>query len=403
MNRVPSRAVLLALAVAAVGAAGVAFEALRAPRHALLAWIAAYGFGLGTALGALVLVMVLHATGARWPLVLMPRIMAVASALPIFALLFLPVALGVRHVYPWASDAALPSDVDVPSPEVLAHQRAWNEPTFFLARSLVYLATWSFLALLLRRAHEAHRRAPSARTVRRQRRISGAGLPIVALTLTFAAFDWFMSLQPGWVSDIYGVYFFCGGLMSAVSLVAILAWAWRARAGGARELAPGELAGAPLGPSHVHAVGRLMLMSIVLWAYAGFFQLMLMWIADLPREVTFYVARSRESFVPFDALLLFGHFVAPFLALLSRPLKRNPTALALVGAWLVLMNAADVAWLVLPARTEGVRLLDVAAFLAVGGVAFAYGAHRFAALGDVDLELARRDPAIAESLRYRSP
>jgi hypothetical protein len=141
----------------------------------------------------------------------------------------------------------------------------------------------------------------------------------------------------------------------------------------------------------------------VLWAYAGFFQLLLMWIADLPREVTFYAARSRASVVPFDALLLFGHFVVPFLALLSRRLKRNAAALALVGAWLVLMNAVDVAWLVLPARVEGARLLDLAAFLTVGGIAFAYGAHRFAALGDVDLELASRDPAFAESLRYRSP
>jgi hypothetical protein len=385
MMRLRGHAVSIALAIAAVGALGIVFEALRDPGRALLAWVAAYGFGLGTALGALVLVMVFHVAGARWPLVLMPRIMAVTSALPIFAVLFLPIVLGLRHVYPWAG-AALPTEADGLSPEVLAHQRTWNNPTFFIARALLYLASWCFLAMLLRRTHEAHRRAPSARTVGRQRRISGAGLPIVALTLTFAAFDWFMSVQPGWISDIYGVYFFCGGLMSAVSLVAILAWGGRA----------------PLGPSHFHAVGRLMLMSVVLWAYAGFFQLLLMWIADLPREVSFYVARSRGSFVAFDALLLFGHFVVPFLALLSRPLKRNPAALALIGAWLVLMDAADVAWLVLPARGDGVRLLDLAPFLTVGGIAFAYGAHRFAALGDLDVELASRDPAFAESLRYRS-
>lgn len=399
MSRLRGHAVPMALAIAAVGALGIAAEALRDPGRALLAWIAAYGFGLGTALGALVLVMVLHVTGARWPLVLMPRIMAVASALPIFALLFVPVVLGVRHVYPWAS-AAPASELDGLSPDVLAHQRTWNNPTFFAARALVYLATWCFLALLLRRTHEAHRRAPSARTVGRQRRISGAGLPIVALTLTFAAFDWFMSVQPGWISDIYGVYFFCGGLMSAVSLVAILAWAWRAREDGARALDSREHA--PLGPSHFHAVGRLMLMSVVLWAYAGFFQLLLIWIADLPREVSFYVVRSRGSFVAFDALLLFGHFVVPFLALLSRPLKRNAAALALIGAWLVLMDAADVAWLVLPARGEDLRLLDLAPFLTVAGIAFAYGAHRFAAQGDVDIELASRDPAFADSLRYRS-
>jgi len=383
----------LAFVVVAVGAVGIVLQALHDPTRALYAFLAAYGFGVGTALGALILAMSLIASGARWPLVLMPRILAVSSTLPVFALLFVPIGLGLRHLYPWAHDT---SALDLPVQAAIAHQRTWNNPTFFLARTLVYLASWCFLALLLSRAHEAQARTPSARLVARQRTLSAAGLPIVAFTMTFASFDWLMSVEPGWVSNAYGLYFSCGGLMSAVSLVAVSVY---------RGAAPEPSSVAP-NPAHYHALGRLMLMAVILWAYIGFFQLMLPWIGDLPREVGFFAARARGSYVVFDVLLVFGHFVVPFLLLLSRPLKRRGATLAAVGAWLVLMNAVDVAWLVLPSLDEHVHVLDLAPFLFVVGLTFA---HALRSLDDFEsrtlpaIERARRDPAFAESARYTSP
>jgi hypothetical protein len=378
-----TRGSLVLAFVALLGAAGVLVQALGDPSRALVAFTAAYGFGVGTALGALVLAMSLFASGAKWPLVLMPRILAIASTLPVFALLFVPIALGLHHVYPWAHET---SGLEPTIAAALEHQRMWNSPSFFLARSVAYLASWCFLGLFVARAYDAHVRAPSAQTLSRLRRISGGGLPIIAFTLTFASFDWLMSVEPGWVSNAYGLYFGCGGLASAVSLVAVLAWSQRRH-----ELpAPNE--------AHVHAVGRLMLMAVILWAYIGFFQLMLMWIGDLPREVTFFVKRARGSFVVLDVILVFGHFVLPFLALLSRPLKRSPALLALVGAWLVLMNAVDLEWLVLPSSTRHVELLDAAPFLLVSAIALAHGALRLRTT-----ELPTRDPAFAESLRYSSP
>jgi hypothetical protein len=180
--------------------------------------------------------------------------------------------------------------------------------------------------------------------------------------------------------------------MSAVSLLAILARSSR-RSGREDEA---------VGPAHLHAIGRLMLMAVILWAYIGFFQLLLVWIADLPREVTFFVARSRGSFRALDVLLVLGHFVLPFLALLHRELKRRAGTLAAVGAWLVLMNAVDVAWLVLPAAGDRLRVLDAAPFLVVAALAFAHGARRFRA-EKAAAKRAPRDAAVAESLRYTSP
>jgi hypothetical protein len=181
-----------------------------------------------------------------------------------------------------------------------------------------------------------------------------------------------------------------------VSLVAVSAY--RGRGDAPPSVAPNA--------AHFHAVGRLMLMAVVLWAYIGFFQLMLPWIGDLPREVGFFAARARGSFVAFDALLLFGHFVLPFLALLSRPLKRRPAMLAAVGGWLVLMNAVDVAWLVLPSLDEHVRVLDIAPFLFIVGLTLAHASRSLEDFESHALpagERARRDPAFAESSRYASP
>jgi hypothetical protein len=375
------------LGVAGVSAVGVVLAAFDDPARALLAWIAAYGFALGTVLGALILVMLFHVTRATWPVVLRPLLMAISATAPAFALLFVPIAIGARRLYPWARSAWVTHDgepLDTEVAHALEHQRTWNHLTFFLVRASLYLGSWILLAALLRRARE---RTLSEEVAARERRISAAGLPIVAFTLTFAAFDWLMSLEPGWVSNMYGLYFFAGGLASATSLVALLAWA------ASRQ---GAVAGTR--PDHFHAIGRLMLMATIFWAYIAFFQLMLVWIADLPRESSFFITRARGPYRTLTTLLVIGHFVVPFLALLSRPLKRRAGVLAAVAAWIIVMDAVDLVWLVLPSGTSDVRVLDGAPFLVIGGLTLAYGARQ-----------ARRTsrraagPELASSLEYRSP
>lgn len=380
-----TRSFLLALVLAGIGVAGFSLGLMQDTRHALLAWTGAFAFGLWTALGTMVLAMVLHVTGARWWLLLAPLLRAVIGTIPLLALLFLPIAIGAGRLYPWASE---PEGLSPMMREALDHQRAWNQPTFFYVRSVLYLVVWVAMSVILRRAESDDTTEGRAR----QRAISGASLPILALTMTFASFDWLMALQAGWSTTMYGVYVFTSGLLGALSVLAVLAWAADRR---------GHLEAA-LAPDHTHAVGRLMLMAVILWAYAGFFQLMLVWIADLPREVSFYTSRAHGPFGTFDALLLFGRFVVPFLALLWRGGKRRPGALACLAAWLVLTTALDFAWLALGAIDPRLSPLDVAPFLLVSAIAFAYGAHRFAAERRV-VPSASTQAELRESLRYRSP
>jgi hypothetical protein len=391
----PKRSIVLSLAVAVVGAVGALHALALDPQRALFAWIAAYGFGLSTAIGALFLVMIFHVTNARWPIALRSLLMAIANTLPLFILLFVPIALGLDLVYPWAQDV---SGLDEEVRVALEHQKLWENRGFFIARSVVYLASWSTVVTLLDGVDRAYLADPSAELVVRQRRISAAGLVVIAFTLTFASFDWFMSVESGWVSNIYGLYVFAGGFSAAIS-VAIIATR-RAREKGLLPMS--------VGASHFHALGRMLLLSVIFWAYIAFFQLMLIWIGDLPREATFFVHRSRGSYVAVNVILVMGHFILPLFALLSRPLKRHAGALSLVAGWMLVMNALDFAWLVLPSAGEMLHALDVAPFLVVGGLAIAFGTWQLRAPGRVlaaaaVTKRADVDPALAESLRYRSP
>jgi hypothetical protein len=186
-----------------------------------------------------------------------------------------------------------------------------------------------------------------------------------------------------------GVYLFAGALGGSVGATAIATHlAFRAKR-----------LPAAVGPSHFHALGRVLFMSVIFWAYIGFCQFLLVWITDLDRESAFYMERSRDGWQWASAALVVLHFVIPFLFLLPRSAKQASFRLALAGAALVSAHALDVYWLVLPPLHAGMRPLDPAFSIAIGSLCAAVAAFRF--LGSPAVPL--HDPALAESLRYESP
>jgi hypothetical protein len=305
--------------------------------------------------------------------------------MPLYLFFFLPIALGHRWLYPWAHPADYASEI---IHQQLAHARAWNTPAFFVARAYFYLAAWTLVSFVLRRASVLQDKTGEDVLTERQRAWSAATIPVVGITLTFAAFDWFMALVPAWSSDLYGVYFFAGGFVGAIGLVTVLVWAGlRAR------ILPPEV-----GASHVSAIGRVLLTAVIFWTYIAATSLILIWIANLPREITFYLARVSGAWAVFSGVLVFGHFLVPFLLLLQRGLKRRPASLAIVGGWVLLMHALDAYWLVVPSMNQPPHLLDVGGFLAVAGVALAFGAWRFSLAEPYPI----RDPNLSRGLRYES-
>jgi hypothetical protein len=338
---------------------------------------AAWWLALTIAIGALVATMTLNVAHATWFVIFRPLVSSIAATLPLLALGLLPAALVAHHVYPWAgATEGLPREIL----ERLARTRPWMSPWPVYLRTLVSLGIWSTFALAL------HAKAASSRA----RVASGIGIPILGITATVTPFDWMMRIEPAWKSTIYGMYVVVGGFSGAMGLVAVLAWL---------AMRSGRIRAADVKPDHFHAHGRLMLTAICLWAYLAFFQMMLIWIGNVPAEVTFFVARSSGPWGRVAWILAIGHFVLPFLALLSRPLKRDPERLAAVGAWMVVMHVVDVVWLMFPSRLSSVPAVALAPFAAVCGLGGAWGLWRYAAL----LPVASRDPDFPRGAGYESP
>jgi hypothetical protein len=374
--------------VAAVGALVCVAGAVIAPGAVATSYLVAYTATLAVVLGTLLLVMIAHLAGATWFVVLRRQAEAVLGMLPALAALALPLVLAPRAFWPWAG----PLDALAPSVRSAVRARgAYLEPPFFAARAIVYWIVWLVLAELLRRASRRQDGDPDPAVGARLRVVSAAGLPLVALTLTFASVDWMMSLSPAWSSSVYGVYYFAGAMVGALALLAVLASARRRT--GASDAPTAE---------HLHALGKLTLTFVLFWMYIWFSQLLIVWIADIPREVPWYLARLRAGWNVLGAVVLTGAFAVPFLALLTRGVKRSGAALAAVGVWLLVAHYLDVYWLVAPdarsAWTAARIVWDIGALALVAGAATALGIWRHAGEPPVPVG----DPMLERSLRYQA-
>jgi hypothetical protein len=354
--------------------AGLFFDAQRTWFAYLVAWT----FGISICIGALLLLMMGHAAKASWMVVTRRVTEAVVGGLPLFAILFVPLCFGLAQLYPW-----------VLHPD--QHKRHYLNPPFFVIRAAFYMATFTAVGTLLRRWSRQNDERPTMRRVRLMRMLSGGGLPLVGLATTWASFDWTMSLQPGWSSTIFGLYFFAGAMVGALALVSVFMNIIRGHGGPPSSMTP----------DHAQALGRLLFGMVAFWAYMAFSQLLIYWIADIPEEVTFYSARVEGSWMAVAVLLVCGHFVLPFFALLSRRYKRRPAYLATVATWLLFMHFVDLYWLILPLHdTQGVRphWTDLGAVLFVGGLSCAWVLRCYFGGAPVPLH----DPQLQEGLDYEA-
>jgi hypothetical protein len=391
------RLILWSLVIGVVCLALVVLGAIFDFRQAAFSYLMAFIFWHTLAFGALIHLMIQHAINASWAIVVRRIAESAASSFTIILVLFLPLIAGLHDLYPWVGPPlTLPNE-----PALLAriqHRSAYLNVTFFYLRAAAYFAVWIVISWLLQRwtlrqnalltgsaraddasgdagamdaAGEDVARADKRRALAHwQRVLSSLALPIVSFVITFASIDWVMSLEPEWFSTIFGVYYFSGAALAFVALLTLSSILLQ------RE---GYLNGV-VTISHYHALGKLMLVFVIFWGYIAFVQLLLIWIADIPREAEWFILRSHGSWAIGAALLIFGHFGVTFFALLSWRLKRRLWSLAAVSAWVLVMHFIDVYWLAMPAlHREGVvpHWLDLAALFGIGGVVVAYGVWRF--------------------------
>jgi hypothetical protein len=361
--------------------------------HFFRAWLIAYLLFLGIALGSMGLLMIQHLSGGAWGI--FRRIFEASSrTLPLMALLFLPIVLGMGSLYPWTHPELVQED------EILRHKAAYLNTGFFLVRALVYFAGWIAIAWTLSRLSRRQDDGDASVNLRIQY-VSGGGLVFYALAATAAAIDWIMSINPHWYSTLFGFIFIGGQGLSALAFTIIVS-AFLARQAPMANL---------LRPSHFHDLGKLSLAFVMLWAYFNFSQYLLVYAANLIEEIPYFITRISHGWQYLAIFLVIFHFAVPFLLLLSRDLKRMPHRLIWVAAWLLVIRFIDLFMLVSPdfeAATGAnlhtlagehesvlfVHWLDLAAPLAIGGL---WLWMFFTQLAQRPL-LAFRDPYLREAL-----
>ena len=355
LQRLQQRALMVGAAGAGLCLVGVFLN----PEQFFRSYLLAYFFWLGVALGCLAIVMLHHLAGGAWGAVIQRVLEAGTRTLPLLAVLVVPLLFGVHDLYLWARPPAVASDA------LLRHKSLYLNVPFFVLRTGVYFAVWLVVAYFLNRwslLHDQVQERPVERSLRRRLQLlSGLGLVLYGLTVTFAAIDWVMSLEPYWYSTIYGIVCIVGQGLAALAF-AIVATALLAA------FAP--FAGV-VTPAHFHDLGNLLLAFVMLWAYIAFSQFLIIWSGNLPEEIPWYVHRTQGGWQWIGLLLLVLHFALPFLLLLSRGTKRSVYRLATVALAIICMHLVDLFWLVMPAFHPAglyVHWLDVVAPVGIGGL-----------------------------------
>ena len=302
------------------------------PTQFFQSYLMAYMLCLGVTLGCLALGMVHQLSGGAWGVVARRPIGAAARVLPVMTLLFLPIVFGMRHFYPWTHADLVARD------EVLQAKQLYLNIPFFLIRAAVYFIAWNAVSFFLNAWSLEQDRTDDPQIARRMQRLSAGGLVAYGLTITFASFDWLMSLEPHWFSTIYGVLIIGGqGLTGLAFLIIVLVWLGRRP---------------PLDriivPAHFHDLGNLLLAFVMLWAYFSFSQYLITWAGNLPEEIAWYLHRQYTSWRIVGAGLVLFHFAVPFALLLSRTVKREPQMIVKVAIGIMIVRLVDLFWLIAP-------------------------------------------------------
>jgi len=349
-----SRFQRMALIVGGAGLLLLLLGALVAGRDQFFnAYLIGFTFWTGIGIGSLALLMLQHLTGGGWGFVIRRSLEAATRTLPLMAILFIPVILGAHSLYPWTHQEVLDHD-----PVVKFKQPYLNLP-FFTIRAVIYFAVWLALVFFMNKWSLMQDRTADRRYAKNLRVLSGPGMVFLIITITFASIDWYMSLEPEWSSTIYGFIFLAAWSLSALAFViAVMA-----------VLSKEEPMKRIVAPLHFHDLGKLLLALVMLWSYFAFSQFLIIWSGNLPEEIGWYLKRIHGGWGGIALALIFLHFAAPFLFLLSRRIKRDPNKLVIIAGLILVMRFVDLLWMLVPGREHfGVTWLDIVAPIGFGGI-----------------------------------
>jgi hypothetical protein len=367
VRKISQRSLIIGIVFAVISGA----LAFIRPYEFYRAYLLGFMCWLGVALGSMAILMIRHLTGGGWGTVIRRILGAAMRTLPLLAALFVPVILGIRHLYIWAQPLSNIEDKRLREhlEQITQTYLTWNG---FVVRAIFYFAVWNVLSFLLSKWSKETDRPGAPDNSGRFKAVSGPGLILYGFTISFAAIDWVMSLDPSWISTIFGLVILIGEVLSAMAFAVVVE----------RILFNYKPMSEMLTPDFVHDHGKWMLAFTMVWAYFNFSQWLIIWAGNLPSEITFYLRRINGGWQSIGLILIFLGFVVPFAMLLSRPFKRNIRRLVWLAVWLLVIRYLDLFWIIEPnfSKTLTVTLADIVVPIAIGGIWLWYFFRNLAAL-----------------------
>ena len=337
-------------------------------------YLLSFTFLMSIGLAGLFWTMIHHATKASWSSAVRRIPETLSSILVLGIVLALPLFLGLGTVYEWTHEKI--------------HNGAYLNKTFFIARTIFYCGVWSLLYFKIVRPSVIQDKTGNVELTQHMWKWSCIGLFLFAVTLHLAGVDWLMSLNPHWVSTIFGVYYFAGSAVCGLAAIIILAIILKKY---------GYLS--LVNENHFHDLGKLLFGLNVFWAYIAFSQYMLIWYGHLPEETIFFHERTLGEWKNFTLILPIGHFVIPFFLLISRSAKRNLLTLFVASSWLLLMHYVDLYWLIFPVFNKQVAALGLPE---IAGFVWALSLVLWLSLTVLEKHalIPVKDPRLQESLNF---
>lgn len=339
-----------------VGALGLAFCCVgwALDRHPFfISYLFAFLFWTCLSLGCFYGGMIHYLTGGRWGAPARRFLEAGYMTLPLMALLLIPVFFGLRELYPWARPAAVAAD------KILRQREVYENPTLFIVRAVVFFAIWIFIAWRLRTWSLRQDATGDVAPMLKIRALSGPAVAFAPLTASFAFVDWAMTVQPDWASTIFPVIILAGQMLIAIAFcIVLLAWT--------RSDPPFN----GFGQKPFHDLGSLLLAFVLFWTYVAFSQVLLIYSANLPHEISWYLQRIAGDWLWLVVVIAFFHFFAPFVVLLFRSAKMNIPVLAVVALLVFAIHAVEIYWAIAPAFYPRIEIhwTDFAAWFGIGGI-----------------------------------
>ena len=351
-----SKLQLGALVVGIIALAGAAVLGFTTAGSFFESYLMAFLFILGLSLGSLMLLFVVHLAGGSWGALIARPLEAAASLIPLLTLLFVPILFAMGDLFPWTDPAYVAA-----WPMVEAKTAYLNSP-FFIVRAVIIFAIWTLGVFLYRSLSrkQDETEAGAGRAGYRMKNMAGLWIVIYVLTMTFAAFDWAMSVTPTWFSGIYPGIFMSSQVITALALI-ILTMVQLARVN--------PMIDKLLTPKRLQDLGNLLMAVIMFWAYTHISQLIIQWTNNISETATWYFSRLGPDWVGFSAFILFFGFFAPFMILFSRWVKRTRRALSIVAVWALVVQAMNIFWMLAPSfERTGAQLTLIDVLLLVGMV-----------------------------------